>query len=163
MSKPRRLFSDCSGQILLLEVLIGLVFVIGVTTVVFLNQVGTWHRSANTQRMQARSVAQEGIAYAIQELSASANTWNAALSGVYHGTFNGLPVVTDCNTGNVVSGPAGGRFKLSCGVGAATYPNLQPYEVAVTVVASIPAGNGTDTPTRALRAYLSQRTLGTDL
>jgi hypothetical protein len=146
--------SQKSGQILLLGLLLVMMMVLSLAVVVFLNQMGTLHQTASAQRIKAESIAREGIAYATQQLSRDAATWQNALKGIFTGT--------DCNTGNVVLSPSGGRFKLSCSNDTTANPNLQPYQVAVTAVASMARANGTDMPLRAIRAYLSQRTLGTD-
>jgi hypothetical protein len=84
-------------------------------------------------------------------LSQDASTWTSALNGTFTNT--------DCNTGNAVQGPSGSSFLLYCSTGTAGNANLQIYQVAVKAISLGP----TKTPLRAVKAYLSQRTLGTDI
>jgi hypothetical protein len=154
MPDSQRSLSNSSGQALLITICIGLVLVIAMTVVVFVNQTGTLHHTATAQRGRGRSVAEEGISYAIQELSVSTATWQNALNGVFTNT--------DCNTGNDVLSPSGSHFQLYCSTGTTNNPNLQIYQVAVEAMTFMP-GSGKATPARAMKAYLSQRTLGADL
>jgi len=156
MPNFQRVLSNRSGQTLLIAILLGIVLLIALAVVVFVNQVGTFHQSASAQRTNARAVAEEGIAFVTQELSVSSVTWQNALNGNFSGT--------DCNTGSDVTSPSGSNFKLYCSTGTAGNSNLQIYEVAVIAIAVSPvSANGRDVPLRAIKAYLSQRTLGVDL
>lgn len=145
---------NSSGQAVLLLITLLAILLVGLTAYFYSNQIGTLHQTASAQRTKGRSVAEDGIAYATQELSASMTTWQNALSGTFP---------SDCNSGHDVVSPSGGRFQLHCSVGTAGNPGLQPYEIAVTAVASVRSTNGTDTPLRAMKAYVGQRTLGADL
>ncbi len=154
MSAPRRTPLNSSGQALLITIAIIAVLTIGLAAVFFTSQTGTFHQNANTQRTKSQSAAEEGLADATQELSATLTRWQSALAGDFSGT--------DCNTHNVVKSPSGEHFTLYCSTGTTGNPNLQTYEVAVTAVASIPNGNGIEMSLRAMKAYLGQRTLGAD-
>jgi len=151
---PGKHLINNSGQTLLIAVALALVLVLGLTVVYFVNQTSTSHQIASILRNQTGSVSDEGIAYAMQILSTSSTTWQNALIGTFP---------NDCNSGNVIVTPSGGRFKLYCSTGTAGSSSLQPYQVAITAVASIQSSTGTEMSLRASQAFLSQRTLGADL
>ncbi len=149
-------FSRQSGQVLLLSILLVSILLISLVVVFSFNQLSTLHLRSSTQGAQGQSVADAGIAYAIQQLSASSTTWSNALIGSYTGTA--------CNTGDNISSPTRNyHYRLFCSTSTALYTDLQPYQVAVTaVMMSTTVAGGSDIPLRATRAYLSQRTLGLD-
>ncbi len=149
---------DRSGQTLLIIVFIGLILLISIPVVVYLNQIGSLHQVASQKRTKGRAIAEEGISFATLELSSSTAQWQNALIGNFQ-----APAATDCNTNLFVPSPSGGQFRLFCSTGTAGNPGLQPYQVAVRAVAYLPDRQGLQTPTRAVLAYLSQRTLGVDL
>ena len=107
--------------------------------------------------MQDQAVSDEAITYAIQELSANSSFWTNALAGSFAGT--------DCNTGHDVNSPTGKyHYRIYCSTGTAGNSQLQIYQLVVTAVTmSTPGIGGVETPLRATKAYISQRTLGADL
>jgi hypothetical protein len=137
----------------MIAIVLALVLVIGLVVMFYVNQTSIFHQSGGAQRTAARSVSEDGVAYAIQELSASNATWTSALGK----NFTAAP---DCN-GGLVSGTAG-QFTLACGNDPTVYPNLQPYEVGVIVAAPTPSGSAPGTNLRAIQVNLGQRTLGLD-
>jgi len=147
---------NTSGQALLLCMMLGLVSVIALSAVFFMNQSSTFHQLISSKRNQVVSVNEDGLAYAISVLSVNSTTWANALAG-------GFP--TDCTSGQTFSAPSGGQFQLTCSNSTASNPGLQPsYQVAVTVLGSIAGGaNPSNTYSRVVKAYLSQRTLGVDM
>jgi hypothetical protein len=151
MAKPRLLVVTSSGQALLLAMLLVLILTIASTAVFFMNRIGTVHQTASAQRTKSRAGAEDGLSYAIHQLSQSTTTWQHALDGDF--------LMTDCNTASPLVNPSGGHFKLYCSTGTIGNPGLQPYQVAVVVVATVADGAGA----RAVQAYLSRRTLGADL
>lgn len=152
MSLSHRHLGNTSGQILLMSVMLGSIIIMASTAIFFATQVGSRHRIASTQKTAGRGVLDEGLGYAIGQLSANQTRWTQALNGNFSGT--------DCNTGVAIDSPAGNSFKVYCSTGIASNPSIQPYQVAVRILALNPQ---TKNPDIATRAYLSQRTLGADL
>ena len=60
-----------SGQILLIGVLIFVVLLISVPIVIFVNNILSRHGTQAQQKLKGRAIAEEGVAYAIQQLSSS--------------------------------------------------------------------------------------------
>jgi hypothetical protein len=146
--------SRSSGQTLLIAITFAAVLVIGLIVMFYMNQTASFHQASSAQRTEALNIAEDGISYAIQQLSANSTTWHKALQGDFS-------LAPDCNSG-YVKNPNGGQFKLTCSVSSAGNPHLQPYEVAVLSVAIPPTSNAATAPSRAILAYLSQRKLGID-
>jgi len=138
---------------MVLMVAITLVFLIGVVVVVTLNQTASYHQLSSAQNVKSQGGAEEGLNYAIQELSQSLLTWQAALSGTFPSDFN---------TGTALASPNGNAFRIWASVGTSQNPDLQPYQVAVTTE-GMAKKQGIEVATRAIQAYVSQRTLGADL
>jgi hypothetical protein len=151
---------------------LALVLFIALAAAFLSNQVATYHRAHSAQGIQARASANEGIALITQELSVSSHTWAAAINGVFNGPYfeqtgTSPPFLvqcfSDCNTGNNVVFPDGETFQIWCSTGVVGNPGLQPYQVAVRVVASgASAAGGASNSKRAVKAYLSKRTIGVD-
>src|SRR5438552_1996289 len=114
-----------SGQTLLIAVLIVIVLLLSIPVVVLLSQIGSRHQIASQKRMKGRAIAEEGIAYATQVLSASQLTWNNALLA---GTFPNPP----CNSGiNIPSASGEGEFRLDCNHVSSGLHTIQSYQVNV--------------------------------
>jgi hypothetical protein len=146
----RRFHIDKSGQVLIMAVALIMVVLIAITVGLFVSQMGVLHQSSSSQRFSGRSVAEEGITYGMHQLGASTSTWASALAGDFSST--------DCNSSSILKTPSGSGFKLYCSTGTSGNSKLQTYQVAVKAVAL--AKNGQ--PIRAIRAYVSPRTLGLD-
>jgi hypothetical protein len=136
-----------SGQALLIAIFIGLLLLITIPVVVFVNTTGVLHHVASTNRDKGTAIAEEGIAYAQQLLSTSQANWNNYLTGAL------LPV--ECTNGQKVTGPDGGQFLLSCNT---TDLRRQAYEVYVKSTAYLPSPQGLK-PTRAIEAFFSRKTV----
>src|ERR1035438_3628987 len=77
-SRPNMALRETSGQALLIVVFIMLILLISVPIVVFLNQTVTQHQFQSNQRIKGRAIAEEGISYATQQISATLTQWQKA-------------------------------------------------------------------------------------
>src|SRR4051812_5418947 len=95
---------------MILTIMISSLLIIGLSTMFFFNQMATFHQTASSRGMQGQSVAEQGIYYAIQQLSANTGAWTNALNGSFAGT--------DCNTNANIMSPTGKyHFRLHCSTG----------------------------------------------
>lgn len=137
------------GQALLIAILLGMVLIIAVPVVVFLTQIGGKHRLGSAKRMRASSVAEEGIVYAMQILSANRPIWEQALQNSY-------PTVPT----TPISAASGGQFTLQCAKGDLF--GGKPYQVRVLSTALEPRttpGSNPGAAIRAVEAFISRKTM----
>ncbi len=146
--------NNVRGQALILGVLIVTVLIISVVAIVSIMQSSSHHQVDSQKRNKGRALAEAGISHAIQQLSASTTTWNRALAANFSGS--------DCNTGINVDLSSEEAFRIFCTTGPEANPGLEPYQVGVIAVSYMRHQNQTNVPTRAIKAYINQRTLGID-
>jgi hypothetical protein len=142
-----------------MAILIVVLLLVVVPVLVFLTTVGSRHQVSLARKNKLHAVAEEGIAFAAQRLSASQAIWNNALDG----NFSAIP---ECNSSNPVPSPSGGQFFLTCSRPATLPPDLsdlQPYQVNVIATAVVPGAQGENRAPYELQAYLSRRTLSVAL
>jgi hypothetical protein len=139
---------------LIIAVLILAVLAIAIPTIVMINKTLLQHGSSSLKRMKARTVAEEGIAYGMQQLN---QHWPILTAPWPYtpGPNNAMP--TNPLT---ITSPEGSQCQITYSKwpGAA---NLQPYEVQILAQALDP--NGNPVPAGAVNMVVSQRTIGVKL
>lgn len=159
-----RMITSRSGQALLICVLIGMVLLLTIPVIVFVNMSGSKHHVAAVKQDKAAAIAEEGLAYAIQILSVTdppnnpPTVWKNAMN-------NGSFPAPECNGASDIVGADGGHFRLKCAIGNGCPVACQPYQVYVKATAYMPDPSQPSNyvPAHAIEAYLSQRTIAASL
>ena len=144
-----------SGQVLLIGVLLILLLLVSIPAIIFMNQAGGRHGVTAQKRLRGRAIAEEGIAYAIQQLSVPGDpvlgtpppNWPPLNGGA-------CPIIW--NNTSFLSAQGKGSFTLQCVAG-------QPFPYQVTVKATPFDDQGNVIGGSSIQAILSQRTLGAKL
>lgn len=145
------------GQVLLLALMIGLLLILVIPTIMFLNHAGGRHQIMSQQRTKGLSVAEEGVSFMLQKLGTlTPAEWYSAHNA------NTFTPITECNSANAVITASGGRFLLQCSNQSTIFPGLDNrYQVGIKITALLPgAGPNGFVPARAITAFLSRKTLG---
>ena len=127
---------------LLIGILLLLALLITIPALVYVNQAGTKHGVTSQKRLKARAIAEEGTAYAIQQLAANSLNCGAIATTPIQSTDPGIAYTIQCT-----NGPAG-------------------YQKALTVVPGDLFLNPTTPPAipgASIQTIVSRRTIGAKL
>jgi hypothetical protein len=145
-----------SGQVLIIAVMVLLMLLIAIPAVIFLNESATSHSVNVQKKIKGRAMAEEGVSYAIQQMSLnSPNNW-PPLGGACPANFNGATLFP--------SSQGSGYFTLQCIPGPTTdvlNNSILGYQV---VIYSVPRdASNFVVAGSSLEAVLSQMTVGAKL
>ena len=137
-----------SGQILMIAVMVLLILLVSVPAIIFMNQHATLHGVSSQRRLQGRTIAEAGVANAIQQLTTNVTTfgwpWPPAQAQLNTLGFNGLT--------NFQSSQGGGYYTITCTPGPV--PGLLlPYQLEI-------AGSAREVSQEYLRSHTRKFDIG---
>jgi hypothetical protein len=150
-----------SGQMLLLAVLILVILVVSIPALIFLNQHAVSHGIISQKRLRGRAIAEEGAAFAIQQLSSTTASGLPSNWPFLNGTSPAtIPAALNFNgTTNFPSSQGEGSYKITCNLPPTS--GLQSYQVQVVAVPYDTQGNVISGS--SLASIVSRRTVGAKL